>query len=68
MKSVHLQPKIEQELRAVGLKVSEPQGKNLALLSHALAVSSSCHLSELALGLPIDGRRKNLMQSHSFLR
>lgn len=39
MKSVHLQQKIEQELRAVGRKVSEPQLRNLALLSHALAVS-----------------------------
>lgn len=62
MKSVHLQQKVEQELRRVGLKVSEAQLKNLALLSHALAVSNSCHLSELALGLPIAARRENLIQ------
>lgn len=40
MRSVHLQQKIEQELSRVGFKVSEPQLKNLALLSHALVVSN----------------------------
>lgn len=45
MKSVHLQQNLEQHLRQVGLKVSQPQVKNLALLSHSVAVSSNCHLS-----------------------
>lgn len=37
----------------MGLTVSEPRIKNPALLSHVRAVSNSCPLSELALGLPI---------------
>lgn len=62
MKSVHLQQNLEQHLKDVGLKVSQPQLKNLALLSHALASSANCHLSNLALGLPVDARRENLIQ------
>ena len=62
MKSVHLQQNLEQHLQASGLRVSQPQLKNLALLSHGLAVSPNCHLSNLALGLPVAARRENLIQ------
>lgn len=62
MKSVHFQQNLEQHLREIGLKVSRPHLSNLALLSHALAVSPNCHLSNLALGIPVDAKRENLIQ------
>lgn len=62
MQSVHLHKKLVQHLKAVGLQLSEAQLVNLALWSQALAVSSDCHLANLALGLPIVGRRENLIQ------
>ncbi|MBV7328165.1 hypothetical protein KFU94_07870 [Chloroflexi bacterium TSY] len=62
MKSVHLQQNLEQHLKDVGLKVSQPQCKNLAMLSHSLAVSPNCHLNNLALGIPVCARRENLIQ------
>jgi hypothetical protein len=62
MQSVHLQRKLTQHLKDIGLGISQPQVTNLALWSQALAVSADCHLTNLALGLPIDGRRENLVQ------
>lgn len=62
MKSVHLQQNLEQHLKEIGLKVSEPEMKRLALLSQSLAVSSNCHLSNLALGMPVEAKRENLIQ------
>jgi hypothetical protein len=41
---------------------SKPQVENLALLTQALVFSSDCHLSNLALQLPIPGQRENLTQ------
>ena len=41
---------------------SEPQVRNLALLTQALAFSPDCHLSNLALQLPVTGQRENLIQ------
>lgn len=41
---------------------SKPQVKNLALLTQALVFSPNCHLSNLALELPIAGRRESLTQ------
>ncbi|MBS1249614.1 MAG: hypothetical protein MAG431_01194 [Chloroflexi bacterium] len=41
---------------------SKPQVQNLALLTQALVFSPDCHLSNLALELPIPGQRENLTQ------
>lgn len=41
---------------------SKPQVRNLALLTQALVFSPDCHLSNLALELPIEGQRDNLVQ------
>lgn len=38
------------------------QVKNLALLTQALVYSPDCHLSNLALQLPVPGQRENLIQ------
>lgn len=62
MKSVHLQRKLVQHLQETGMEMSQPQVVNLALWSQALATSPDCHLTNLALGLPLDGRRENLVQ------
>lgn len=39
---------------------SAPQVKNLALLTQTLVFSSNCHLNNLALEAPIEGRRESL--------
>jgi hypothetical protein len=62
MRSLRLHKKLVQHLEEIGLQLSEAQLVNLALWSQALAVSADCHLANLALGLPIEGRRENLMQ------
>lgn len=41
---------------------SKPQVQNLALLTQALVFSPDCHLSNLALELPIEGQRESLIQ------
>ena len=41
---------------------SKPQVQNLALLTQALVFSQDCHLSNLALELPIAGQRESLIQ------
>jgi hypothetical protein len=41
---------------------SKSQVKNLALLTQALVFSPNCHLSNLALQLPVTGQRENLTQ------
>jgi hypothetical protein len=41
---------------------TKPQVRNLALLTQALVFSENCHLPNLALQLPIDGRRDSLIQ------
>lgn len=41
---------------------SKPQVRNLALLSQGLVFSPDCHLSNLALELPVAGQRSNLVQ------
>jgi len=40
----------------------KPQVHNLALLTQALVFSQDCHLSNLALELPIEGQRDSLIQ------
>jgi len=41
---------------------SKPQVQNLAQLTQALVFSRNCHLSNLALELPISGQRESLIQ------
>jgi hypothetical protein len=49
MQSVHLHKKLVHHLKGIGLQLSEAQLVNLALWGQALAVSSDCHLTNLAL-------------------
>lgn len=62
MNSLQLHRRLTQQLAAIGLKVTPHQRANLALLCQALAFSPNCHLATLALGLPLSGRRENLIQ------
>lgn len=62
MNSVCLTDRIAQGLRDVGLRASQPQLENLALLCQALAYSPDCHLANLALHVPRAGRRDSLTQ------
>ena len=43
-------------------KASKPQVRNLALLTQALVFSPDCHVSNLALELPLEGQRDSLIQ------
>lgn len=63
MQSVHLQRKLVQHLQELGLKLSKPELTNLALWCHGLATSPDCHLTNVALGLPIPGQRDNRITS-----
>jgi hypothetical protein len=62
MDSVRLVARIVQCFRDVGLCGSQPQLQNLALLCYALAFGRDCHLANLALELPLVGRRSSLEQ------
>lgn len=62
MNSVHLQRKMVQHLQQIGVGPSKPQLTNLALWCQGLATSPDCHLTNVALGLPIPGQRANLVQ------
>lgn len=62
MNSVHLHQKLVNQLQTMGLRISKSQRENLAFWCQALAVSPNCHLATLALGLPLAGRRENLIQ------
>lgn len=62
MNSLHLHRRLIQQFAHIGLKVTPPQRANLALLCQTLAFSPNCHLATLALGLPLPGRRENLIQ------
>ncbi len=62
MNSVHLHHQLVQHLAALRLPLSQPQQTHLALWCQALAVSPNCHLTTLALGLPLPGQRENLIQ------
>ena len=53
-----LTAKLQRQLPAS----SKSQVENLALLTQALVFSPDCHLSNLALQLPIPGQRENLIQ------
>jgi len=62
MNSVHLQRELVQHLQAVGVELSKPQLANMALWCLGLATSPDCHLTNVALHLPIQGQRFNLVQ------
>lgn len=62
MNSLQLHQQLVQALRAMGIGATQPQRTNLALLCQALAVSPNCHLSTLALGLPLPWQREHLIQ------
>lgn len=62
MNSVRLSERIVQCLAGLGLQATRPQLQNLGLLCGALAFGHSCHLASLALDLPVEGQRDNLIQ------
>lgn len=62
MDSLQLHRELMRRFTVLELNISAPQRTNLALLSQALAVSANCHLSTLALALPLPGQRENLIQ------
>jgi Transposase DDE domain len=62
MKSVQLQKVLESELQAVGMRLSRAQISNLAYWSQGLATGRDCHLSNVALGVPLAMRRKHIVQ------
>jgi hypothetical protein len=62
MNSLQLHHQVVQQIGRLRLPLSRPQQTNLALWCQALAVSPNCHLSNLALGLPLPGQRENLIQ------
>jgi hypothetical protein len=54
--------KLTTELQRRLPAASKLQLQNLALLTQALVFSQNCHLPNLALQLPVDGRRESLVQ------
>jgi hypothetical protein len=62
MKSIHVHQQLLQQLMWIGIPADKSQLVNLALLCQSLAFSSDCHLANLALNLPIDAQRENLIQ------
>jgi hypothetical protein len=58
----YLYRSLRNELRQRLPEANKSQVGNLALLSQALVFSDNCHLSHLALQLPIDGQRESLVQ------
>lgn len=62
MNSLQLHRQLTQQFSTIGVKATPHQRANLALLCQALAFSPNCHLATLALGLPLPGRRENLIQ------
>lgn len=57
-----LQRNLTSELQRRLPAASKPQVQNLALLTQALVYSPDCHLTNLALELPIAGQRDSLIQ------
>lgn len=62
MNSVRLHQKIMQEFDRIGMTVRQSQQVNLALWCQGLASSDDCHLTNLALGLPMAAERESLVQ------
>ena len=62
MQSLQLHRHLTQQFTEIGLKATPNARKNLAFLCQTLAFSPNCHLATLALGVPLPGRRENLIQ------
>jgi hypothetical protein len=62
MYSVALYQGFMHALGAAGVRLSQPQQRNLAMLCTALALSRDCHLGTLALCLPLEDRRDSLIE------
>jgi hypothetical protein len=62
MKSIHVHQQLLRRLIELGIPADKPQLVNLALLCQSLAFSSDCHLANLAVHLPIEAQRENLIQ------
>lgn len=54
--------RLTNELQRRLPQASQAQVRNQALLTQALVFSDNCHLANLALQLPIEGQRENLIQ------
>jgi len=62
MNSVRLHQKIRQEFDRIGMAISKAQQINLALWCQGLASSDDCHLTNLALEMPISAERESLVE------
>jgi hypothetical protein len=62
MQSLHVHQQLLRQLIELGVPADKPQLVNLALLCQSLAFSPDCHLANLALQLPIEAQRENLIQ------
>jgi hypothetical protein len=62
MNGARLHQKIMQEFGRIGMTVRQSQQVNHALWCQGLASSDNCHLTNLALGLPIEAERESLVQ------
>lgn len=62
MNSTNLHQQLLQELKQMGVVASKPELANLAFFCQALAFSPNAHLANLALNLPLDAQRENLIQ------
>lgn len=62
MDSLHLHGQLMQQFTTIGLQTTPLLRANVAWLCQTLAFSPHCHLATLALGLPLAGRRENLIQ------
>ncbi len=62
MNSLQPYQQLLQHFQQIGLNATATERQNLALLCQTLALSPNCHLATLALGLPLKGKRENLIQ------
>jgi hypothetical protein len=62
MNSVHLHQKLVNHLGELGMSISQATLTNLAFWSQGLAVSATCQLATLALGVPLERDREELIQ------
>jgi hypothetical protein len=62
MSNYRLYLRLSQHLRSILYSATGVQINNLALLSLGLAEGEDCHLANIAVVLPIEGQRENLIQ------
>ena len=62
MSNYRLYLRLSQHLRSILSSATGVQVNNLALLSLGLAEGENCHLANIAVVLPIEGQRENLIQ------